>query len=138
MQESEFGGPGQDHQESKQKRSMASETLRYFAKLLPGGVERIGLEGPNIYHLEDMLKAVAEEFQELELSPVQEKLLDATISELRLRSLGELEVMKAKGLDPKQDRNEEDPFLGDHINATMLRVYEFLAGIKSRGETRAN
>ncbi len=148
MRESEFGNREEGRIEAEQpKRSIAGEQLRQLAESFHRHAERFEREGakqderleletPNAFHLEDILITIAEEFQDLELNPIQQKLLDATIDDLSLRTVDEVKVMNAKNLNPRFDHNDADPFLRDHINTTALQVYGFLQGIKTGQDFR--
>ncbi len=148
MRESEFGNPKESQFEVEQpKQSTAGETIRQLAESFHRHAERFEREGarqderlkletPNAFHLEDMLIALAEQFHDLELNPIQEKLLDATIDDLSLRTVGELKEIHSRNLNPQFDRNDADPFLRDHINASILQIYGFLQGIKTGQDSR--
>ena len=147
MRESQFGNQEEGQREVEQRRSTTGEHLRNLAESFHRHAERFEREGarqderheletPSAFHLEDMLVALAEEFQDLELNPIQEKILDATIDDLSLRAVDELKNMHAANLNPRFDRNDADPFLRDHINTTTLQVYGFLQGIKTGQDSR--
>ena len=148
MRESEFGNLKENQIEiGPSKQSTAGETIRQLTESFHRHAERFEREGarqderlkletPNALHLEDMLIALAEEFHDLELSPIQEKLLDATIDDLSFRTVGELKEMHSRNMNPQFDRNDADPFLRDHINASILQIYGFLHGIKTGQDFR--
>jgi hypothetical protein len=142
MRESEFGSKEEGRAEVEQRRSNTGEHLRHLAESFHRHAERFEREGarqderreletPNAFHLEDMLVALAEQFHDLKLNPIQEKLLDATIDDLSLRTVDELKEIHSRNLNPQSDRNDADPFLRDHINASILQIYGFLQGIKT-------
>jgi hypothetical protein len=131
MRESEI--ENEEHRESEPTPPTAGFCLRYEAESLRRHSEAVGEgeSGPNAYQLEDLLKTLAEAFDELPLSPIERKLLSITVGDLNLRTVDEIKTLKRKGLEIPA-HNDEDPFLLDHINATILQVYTFLEGIRTR------